>query len=67
MEPLFAIREIYRNYLISSNSMSVPEKSDGCKNITGFPCAPIFGLPSPKSVAPTSLSFFEADLRSLTS
>ena len=34
MEPLFAIREIYRNYLISSNSMRVPEKSDGCKNIT---------------------------------
>ena len=61
------MRKIYRNYLISSNSIRVPEKSDGFKNITGFPWAPIFGFPSPKIVAPTLLSFFEADFKSPTS
>ena len=67
MEPLFAIRKIYRNYLISSNSISVPEKSVGRQKITGFPWAPIFGFPSPKIVAPTALSFIDADFRLLTS
>ena len=47
--------------------MRAPEKSEGFKNITGFPCAPIFGLPSPKIYAPTSLSFVEADFKSPTS
>ena len=36
-EQIENLRKIYRNYFISSNSMRVPEKSDGFKNITGFP------------------------------
>lgn len=27
----------------SSSSISTPPQSLGCKNVTGFPCAPIFG------------------------
>ena len=39
-----------------SISTSAPEKSFGCRNSTGLPCAPIFGTPSPSTRAPSSIS-----------
>ncbi len=38
-----------------SNSTSAPLKSFGCRNRTGFPCAPIFGFPSPSTRAPLAM------------
>lgn len=35
-----------------SSSIKVPLKSFGCMKMTGFPCAPILGCPSPVIVAP---------------
>ena len=52
-------KKIIRNYFTSSSSINVPEKSDGLKKITGFPCAPIFGLPSPRILAPADVSFLK--------
>ncbi len=37
-----------------SSSTKVPSKFFGCKNSTGFPCAPIFGSPLPMMRAPSS-------------
>ena len=46
VEPLFVMVRKYRNYLISSNSMRVPEKSDGFKILEL--ASSIFGLSSLK-------------------
>jgi hypothetical protein len=50
-----------------SISTSVPQKSFGCRNSTGLPCAPIFGLPSPSTRAPCDLSLSRAAKISSTS
>ncbi len=50
-----------------SSSTSVPQKSFGCRNRTGLPWAPIFGLPSPSTRAPSALSLSRATRMSSTS
>src|SRR5262245_20338684 len=50
-----------------SISTSVPQKSFGCRNSTGLPCAPILGLPSPSTRAPSALSLSRAARMSSTS
>src|SRR5690606_29163725 len=50
-----------------SNSTSVPKKSLGCRNSTGLPCAPIFGLPSPSTRAPDAVNRSRAAMMSSTS
>ena len=48
----------YLNHQIQTCSISirVPAKSLGCRNNTGFPCAPIFGFPSPRILIPLEAS-----------
>lgn len=50
-----------------SSSTSVPQKSFGCKNSTGLPCAPIFGWPSPSTRAPDFTNLSRAAMMSVTS
>ena len=51
----------------SSSSISVPQKSLGCRNRTGFPCAPVRGVPSPSTRAPSPTSRSRAARMSSTS
>ena len=51
----------------SSSSISVPCASDGCRKITGLPCAPIRGSPSPSTRAPRPTSSSRASATSSTS
>ena len=54
-------------FLTSSSSISVPQKSFGWRNRTRVPCAPIFGSPSPSTRAPEASSLSRASMMSATS
>ena len=41
-----------RDFHTCSSSTRVPQKSLGCRKSTGFPCAPMRGVPSPRTRAP---------------
>ena len=50
-----------------SSSISVPQKSFGCRNRTGLSWAPLLGSPSPSTRAPDAMSLSRAAMISSTS